>query len=219
MIQSLDNNTLTEYISKQVNNLLPDSEIQSNILYSFIKKAIERTEYCFSKINAKYFFDGKNVFFNHLNTDQYAIFLYYLANTIWVEEKDSTLSSKIYYLNKALHGLDAFYEVTLPDIFILTHPVGTVLGRGEYSDYFVAYQRVTIGGNTDLEYPVLGKGVAMYGGSAVIGNCKIGNGCSISFGTMVMERNIPPDMVVFGNHPDIAYKRASKSPIERYFIA
>lgn len=219
MIQSLDANKLTEYISKQLTNLFPDEKIAPDIMSHFVKSALERTEYCFSKVNVKYFFDGENVFFNHLNTDQYAMFLYYLSNTIWVEEKDDIMAGKIYYLNKALHGLDVFYEVILPDIFVLTHPVGTVLGRGEYSDYFVAYQRVTIGGNTDLEYPVLGKGVAMYGGSAVIGNCKIGDGCSISFGTIVMEKDIPPNMVVFGNYPDITYKHAIKSAIERYFIA
>lgn len=218
MIQSLDTTTLAKYVAQQLNNLLPDFDISGDVLYPFVKKAIERTEYCFSKINIKYFFDGNNVRFNHLNTDQYAMFLYYLSNTIWAEEKDDIMAGKVYYLNKALNGFDAFYEVILPDIFILTHPVGTVLGRGNYSDYFVAYQRVTIGGNTELDYPTLGKGVAMYGGSAVIGKCNIRNGCSISFGTIVMERDIPPNMVVFGNHPDIAYKRASKSPIERYFI-
>ncbi len=217
MIQSLDDKRLAEYVSKQLNSLFPDNEIRSSILQSFIKKAIKRIEYCFSKINIKYFFDRKNVLFNHLNTDQYAMFLYYLSNTIWTEEKNGVIASKVYYLNKSLNGLDAFYEVTLPDIFILTHPVGTVLGRGKYSDYFVAYQRVTIGGNIKLQYPVLGKGVAMYGGSAIIGNCNISDNCLISFGTVIMEKDIPPNMVVFGNHPDIKYKTTSRSVIERYF--
>ena len=219
MIQSLDNSTLAEYISKQLNNLFPDNEIAPNILQSFVNKAIKRTEYCFSKINIKYFFDGKNVLFNHLNTDQYAMFLYYLSNTIWTEEKNVVLAAKVYYLNKALNGLDAFYEVILPDIFMLTHPVGTVLGRGKYSDYFIAYQRVTIGGNLNLEYPLLGKGVVMYGCSAIIGNCNISDGCLISFGTVIIERDIPPNMVVFGHHPDIKYKTTSRSTIERYFIS
>jgi len=174
MIQSLNTTNLTKYVAQQLNNLLPDFDVNSDVLYPFVKKAIERTEYCFSRVNIKYFFDGNNVRFNHLNTDQYAMFLYYLSNTIWQVEKDGLLASKLYYLNKALNGLDAFYEVKLTDIFILTHPVGTVLGRGNYSDYFVVYQRVTIGGNTELDYPTLGKGVVMYGGSAVIANVKLG---------------------------------------------
>ena len=218
MMQSLDTITLTRYVARQLNNLLPDSEIAPQAIAQFVKKAIQRTEYCFSKVNNRYFFDGKNVLFNHLNTDQYAVFLYYLSNTIWRKEKDETLASKVYYLNKALHGLDAFYEVNLPDIFLLVHPIGTALGKGEYKDYFIAYQRVTVGGNTDLEHPVLGKGLAMYGGSALIGRCKVGDNCLISVGTIVMERDIPPDMVVFGRYPDISYKRTKKSVIERYFI-
>lgn len=164
MIQSLDDKTLAEYVTKQLNNLFPDNEIKSNVLQAFVRKAVKRLEYCFSRINVKYFFDGKNVLFNHLNTDQYAMFLYYLSNTIWMEEKNNIIASKVYYLNKSLNGLDIFYEVMLPEIFLLTHPVGTVLGRGKFSDYFVAYQRVTIGGNKNLEYPTLGKGVAIYGG-------------------------------------------------------
>lgn len=219
MIKSLDTATLTRFVAKQLSNLLPDSEIKPQILNPFVLKALERTEYCFSKINSKYFFDGKHVRFSHLNTDQYAMFLYYLCNTIWREEKDDKLASKVYYLNKALNALDAFYEVVLPDIFVLAHPLGTVLGRGKYKDYFAAYQRVTVGGNTDDEYPSLGKGVAMYGGSALIGKCKIGDNCLISTGTIVMERDIPPNMVVFGEYPNIFYKRTKKSVIERFFMA
>ena len=218
MIQSLDTMALTRYVVRQLNNLLPDSEVDAQAMALFVEKAMKRTEYCFSRINDKYFFDGRHVRFNHLNTDQYAMFLYYLSNTIWLEEKDDELASKVYYLNKALNGLDAFYEVNLPDIFLLVHPIGTVLGRGEYKDYFVAYQRVTVGGNIDLEHPVLGKGIAMYGGSALIGNCKIGDNCLISTGTIVMESNIPQDMVVFGKYPDISYKRTKKNVVERYFI-
>jgi len=129
------------------------------------------------------------------------------------------MAAKIYYLNKALNGLNIFYKVALPDVFRLIHCVGIVLGRAEYNDYFVATQRVTIGANKNLEYPVLGKGVAVYGGSGIIGKCKIGDNCQISINTVVMEKDIPPNMVVFGKYPDISYKRTNKSVVERFFIA
>mgnify|MGYP003804530169 CR=1 FL=1 len=215
---SMDQSSLVKYVTKQLNFHFPDGDIRSECLSSAVEKALKRTEYCFSKVNLKYFFDGESVIFNHLNTDQYAMFLYYLSNTIWREEKDSILASKVYYLNKALHGFDAFYEVDLPDIFLLTHPVGTVLGRGTYQNYFIAYQRVTVGGNPKLKYPTLGKGVAMYGGSALIGNCQVGDNCLISIGTIVMDQQIPQNMVVFGKYPDVSYKKAKRSVIDRYFI-
>ena len=219
MIQSLGITTLSRYVAKQLNNLLPDVEVKSQVLDSFVSKAIERTEYCFSKINNECFFDGRNVRFDHLHTDQYAMFLYYLSNTIWRQEKDEILAGKIYFLNKALNGLNIFYKVALPDIFLLFHCVGMVLGRAEYKDYFVAFQNATVGANKDRVYPSLGEGTMMCASSAVIGNCKIGDNCLVSINTVVMERDVPPNMVVFGKYPDIAYKRTKTSVIERYFIA
>lgn len=215
---SLSQYDLAQYLVNQINSFFPDQNLAPDRLKSPLKKVLRRIEYCFSKINVKYFFDGSRVHFNHLNTDQYAMLLYFLSNTIWSEEGDHNLSAKLYYLNKALNGLDVFYEVKLPDIFLLVHPIGTVLGRGDYSDYFVSYQRVTVGGNNDLEYPVIGKAVAMYGGSALVGKCTIGNNCLLSFGTIAMECEVPDNMVVFGKHPEISYKKTSKSVIERYFL-
>lgn len=218
MIQSLDTRSLNLFIVKQLNNFFPDSEIKLKIVMPFVEQALKRAEYCFSKVNNKYFFDGRHTYFNHLHTDQYAMFLYFLSNTIWEKSKDGKLAGKVYYLNKALNGLDVFYEVSLPDIFIFAHPVGAVLGRAAYKDYLVVYQRVTVGGNTKLEYPVLGRGIALYTGSALIGKCDVGDNCLISAGTIVMEKNIPSSMVVFGRSPDISYKKTTKSVIERYFI-
>ena len=116
-----------------------------------------------------------------------------------------------------LDCLDAFYEVDLPDIFRFIHPVGTVLGRGKYSDYFLAYQRVTVGGNMQLEYPVLGKGVIMYGGSAVIGKCNIGDGCLLAFGTVVKDQDIPSNTTVAGKDSGISCEKPRKNPVELYF--
>lgn len=216
---SLKNNELADYVSKQVSASFPDREIGSKDLLSSVSETLERTEYCFSHVNNKYFFDGKSSMFSHLHSDQYAMFLYYLANTIWKEQENAELASKVYYLNKSLHGIDAYYEVNLPNIFLLVHPLGAVLGRAEYSNYFVAYQRVTVGGDKDLNYPCLQEGLAMYAGSALIGNCKVGKNCLISAGTTVLGADIPPDMVVFGKNPEISSKKTSKSVIERYFIA
>jgi serine O-acetyltransferase len=217
MEQSLNKAELNKYVAKQIENFFPDSKINSKRLMPFINRTIARTEHCFSKIKSKYFFDGNHVRFNHLNTDQYAIFLYFLSNTIWREEKDEDLASRAYYLNKALNGLDVFYQVSLPDIFLLVHPLGTVLGRGEYKDYFVAYQRVTVGGNKNLDYPRLGKGVAMYNGSALIGKCTIGDNTLISANTTIMDKNIPANVVAYNRNAAILCKPAKKSVVERYF--
>jgi serine O-acetyltransferase len=55
--------------------------------------------------------------------------------------------------------LDAFYEVELPDVFAFQHPVGTVLGRGRYGNYFFVYQRCSVGANVAGRYPTIGESV------------------------------------------------------------
>ena len=112
-------------------------------------------------------------------------------------EGDPSVATKVYALNKTLHGVDMFYEVELPDIFSLAHPLGTVLGRGKYSDYLLVYQRCTVGSNMDGVYPTLGEGVVMFGGSAIIGDCNVGNNTWLSLNTIVMNKDIPAGSVVF----------------------
>lgn len=217
--KTLDNIGLTQYILGQLQNLIPDgSQPSFDQLHPHVNSALKRAEHCFSCINNKYFFDGKDVHFNHLHTDQYAMFLYLLSNSVWQESQDEVLASKIYVLNKALHSVDIFYQVEMPDIFLLVHPVGTVLGRATYKDYFVAYQRVTIGGNTNLEYPNLGEGLAVYGGSAIIGDCTISDNVLVAVGTTLVDKDIQGSMVVFEKDGSLAHKLTSKSVKERYFF-
>ena len=183
-----------------------------------MERALQRLEYCFSHINIKYFFDGKQTCFNHLHTDQYAMFLYFLCNTIHRMEGAPSLASKIYALNKSLHAIDIFYEVALPDIFAFQHPVGTVLGRGNYSNYFFVYQRCSIGANLNGEYPTLGEGVVMYGGSGVIGGCTVGNNCWLSTGALLMDAEVPADSVIFGVAPENVIKPTKRNVARDLFL-
>ena len=203
---SLPQSSLSNYTTQQLTSLFPDGKVTGNCLNLYLETALERTEYCFSRIKNKYFFDGAQVYFSHVHTDQYAMFLYFLCNTIYRMSGDLALASKVYALNKALHSIDVFYEVELPDIFYFQHPVGTVLGRAEYSNYLVVYQRCSIGANLDDVYPRLGEGVVMYGNSAIIGDCTVGDNCWLSVGTIVMDQDIPSHSVVFGRSPDTVIK-------------
>jgi serine O-acetyltransferase len=208
---------LVSYVARQIENTFPDAEITPEPLRAYIGKSLERLEYCFSHIKAKYFNDGNQTFFSHLHSDQYAMFLYYLSNTIWQMDGDKMLASKIYYLNKNLHALDIFYEVELPEIFLLSHCVGTVFGRAKYSNYLFVSQNCTIGGNLAYEYPVIDEGVALYVGSKVIGRSHINSHCVISAGTLVMDSDVPASRVVFGIHPNIQFKPAKRKLIDFYF--
>ncbi|MEQ9447762.1 MAG: hypothetical protein RLN70_02525, partial [Rhodospirillaceae bacterium] len=101
----------------------------------------------------------------------------------------------------------AFYEVELPGVFAVVHPVGTVLGRARYSDYFCAYQSVSVGADPfSGRAPVFGEGVVMYGGARAIGDVRIGANCLISAGTSIVAHggqscNVPDGHVAFSAAP------------------
>jgi serine O-acetyltransferase len=218
MIISLDKTDLTSYVVRQLNSYFPDKSVTVQGLSSYVKHALERVEYCFSHINIKYFFDGQQTHFNHLHTDQYAMYLYFLSNTIYRLEGEPAIASKVYALNKALHAIDVFFEVELPDIFAFQHPVGTVLGRGKYSNYFYVYQRCSIGSNLKGEYPTLGEGVVMFGGSGVIGNSVVGENCWLSVGSLVMNMDVPANSIVFGCSPENSIKATQRNVVRDLFL-
>jgi serine O-acetyltransferase len=112
-------------------------------------------------------------------------------------------------LNKYLHGIDAFYEVELPDIFLFVHPLGTVLGRGTYSDYFLVYQRCGIGSNHDV-YPVMKEFVTLRPGSSILGNCIVEENCTIAAGSLLLDKNLGENTLYIGNPRDYVIKTNSE---------
>jgi serine O-acetyltransferase len=210
---------LCRYVTRQINNFFPDCLVKSERVAPYLGLALERTEHCFSRVSVKYFARNGTPWFDHLHSDQYAMFLYLLSNSVFREDGDPSLAAKIYALNKALHGLDVFYEVELPAVFFFQHPVGTVLGRAAYGNYFAVYQRCSIGSSLSGETPVMGDGVAMFGGSAIIGGSRIGSNAWLSVNAVVMDCDVPPDSLVFGRSPANVLKPATCQVVERFFEA
>jgi serine O-acetyltransferase len=199
---SLPADELAQYLQRQISTTFPDGDGDSlDEVKRFVGPALERLEHCFSHIAAKGFRADSGPCFHHRHSDQYAIFLYFVANCAFRLAPGHPLAEKAYGLNKALNGLDAYFEVELPDIFMLVHPVGTVLGRALYADYFCSYQNVTVGSNLAGGKPEIGEGVVLYGGSRVIGGTRIGANCMVSTGTILLDQTIANNSLVFGVAP------------------
>lgn len=210
MRSSLTPQALAAYAAAQVNAMFPDPDmVRADDLRSAVDVALARLDHCFSHVDNKYFFDGETTVFNHLHGDQYAMWLYVLANELHRQGAPASTCSKLFLLNKALHGLDAFYEVELPSVFLLVHPLGTVLGRGRYSDFFVAYQRCGVGSNHDI-YPTFGKHVTLRPGSAVLGACTVGDGCQIATESLLLDRDLPDNTLYIGGPKTATLKRQDK---------
>ena len=177
---SLNMSDLSKYLKNQVDFLYPDkTPVKLSFLKECVGLALERIKVCFDPIIEKYYFKENNSIFNHLHGDHYATFLYFVSNNAFKLENIS-LATKVHLLNKAMFGIDLFYDVELPDHFMLSHPIGTVLGRAKYSDFFLVHQQVTVGGTNDLLYPSFEGSAILFSNSSVIGNCKIGGGFILS---------------------------------------
>jgi len=194
---SLTPDLLAAYVARQVSHQFPDGHVSVDDLRPAMPRALERLEHCFSRVDNKYFFDGGQARFSHLHGDQYAMWLYLLSNELFRQKAPADLCAKLFLLNKALHGCDIFYEVELPSIFLLVHPLGTVLGRANYSDYFVSYQRVGVGSNHDI-YPTFGEHVTLRPGAAVLGNCTVGRQCQIGTESLLIDRDLPDNSRYIG---------------------
>ncbi len=116
----------------------------------------------------------------------------------------------MYYLNKALNSVELFYEVELPEIWSCEHPLGSVMGKATYGDYFFFYQGCTVGGNFNhdgsIDYPHFKDHVIMFSNSKVLGNCYIGSNVMIAANVYIKDTDVPDDVIVFGQSPDLVFK-------------
>lgn len=116
-----------------------------------------------------------------------------------------SICDKLYAVSKALSGADLFYQVELPNVFFFDHPVGSVIGRASYSDFFDFGQGCTVGNNHGV-YPTFGESVFMMSDSKVIGDCRIGDFVIIGANSYIKDREVPSDSLVFGQEPNVVIK-------------
>jgi len=192
---SLTNSSRSElltYVTKQLTFFFPDD--QPNIrqtLDAFLDKSLMRLEHCINPVKM-----WKTGQFDYLHSSQYAIFLYFLANTIWLNEGDKRICTKLFFLNKSLNGIDCFYEIIMPDIFFIGHSVGIVLSKATYGNYLVLYQNSTVGKNHGIA-PVIGEKVTLYPNCAILGSSYVRSGSTISQGVSIINRDTSGDCLVF----------------------
>ncbi len=192
---------LSKYVSIQCNNFFPFSNIHYKTLISPIKNIIDKIEFSFSHVKLSYYNIGENSFFNHLNSDHYCVFLYYLSREFYTQNNDETTASKLFLLNKSLHGIDAFYGIELPDIFIVVHPLGTVLGRAKYHNKMVFYQGTTVGATHEGVYPIFKGNNILYSNSSIIGKCIIEKNVIVAANATLLNLKVPESKTILGNYP------------------
>lgn len=210
---SLDNQELRQYVNHQI------ALFGAEDVGPYLSDALERIHFGFKYCTNKYYRnESGEVFFSHKHSAQYCVFLFYLSRVAF-ENGDIETASSLYLLNKALNAVDAFYEIELPRIFAVEHPVGTVLGRATYSNRLLVSQNTTIGNNHG-DYPEFGENVMVHFGSSIIGKTRIGNNVEISAHTYIKDEVIPSNCLVFGQSPNLVIKRRNESEMKErlYFF-
>jgi serine O-acetyltransferase len=205
---------LVEYVARQVTHFFPDRYTDAVLpaIERDFDEALDRFDPCV-RLCRLWPKDG----FHYLHSNQNAVFLYFLANTIWKHRGDANTCDKLYYLNKALHGLECFYKITLPDVFCICHSPGIVLAEASYGNYLVLYQSSTVGRVHADERPILEEGVVLYPNSAVIGKCRLRSGTLVAQGQSIVNGETPGNCVVFNNSGTLTFKKPKFDAL-RYFF-
>jgi serine O-acetyltransferase len=155
--------------------------------------------------------------FNVLQSSQHTIYLYFLANTIWKRSGDTEAPTRLFLMNKALNGIDLFYEVGMPEVFYIGHSVGIVLAKATYGNYLVLYQNSTVGRHKD-QIPVLGERVVLYPNTAVIGRSVVEDDAVVSQGVSVVNKRVPKGSIAFSGAPgELAFRPRPDDLIAEYF--
>lgn len=206
--------SLIDYTCAQIATFFPDgkNELVRAQVSRHIDEALTRVERCINAV--RMWTPGR---FNYLNSSQYCIYLYYLSNTIWRNERDAAVPTRLFCLNKTLNAIDLFYEIEMPDVFFIGHSVGIVLAKATYGNYLVLYQNSTVGKNHGIA-PVIGDGVVMYPNTAIIGRCNIADGTILSQGTSVINRDTPGNCVAYpGDQGNLVFKSAKRAILDDFF--
>ena len=206
MFLLFSNEKLIELITRQLNSFFGIDDKEAKEIADCVPGALKKIEYCFSFVTNKYYWKDGKVSFSPFQTDQNAIFLYYLSNILSVERNKKLLADKVYYLNKTLHSADLYHEVSLPSVFTMGHPLGSVIGRAKFSKFFYFSQNCTVGNNHGI-YPSFGENVILLAGATIIGKSHIGKNCLISANTYIKDQDVPDNSLVFGSSPNLSIKQ------------
>lgn len=210
----LSRKELATYVARQLATFYPDGldADAPTVLAAHMDVTLARLGRCINEVRC--WAPGE---FDHLHSTQYTLFLYYLANTVWKATGSRTLCTKLFGLNKAINGIDLFYEIEMPEVMFIGHSVGIVFAKATYGNYLVVYQNSTVGKNHGVA-PVLGEGVVMYAGTAIIGGCRVGNRTVLAQGASLVNSDTPPGCTVFPGGGRPANIKPSKRAVLQDFF-
>lgn len=148
--------------------------------------------------------DGRAIV-NPLNTDHLTRLLYLFMRRLDALGAPEALLDGLFFVMKTRCSINLFYRTEMGEYFFAHHPLGAIIGYGEFGRYLQIQQGCTIGQNKN-KYPRIGDGLLMGPHSTILGDCRVGDNVLLAAGALVVDRDIPSDTVVFGRVPDLILK-------------
>lgn len=212
---SLPKHELIAYVRRLLEVEFPDGAASQ--IEPAIERALERVEHCFARVALRGYRDGNGATFDHLHGDQFAAFLYFASNSAWTLLGDARLAHKLALLNRARHALLVMPDTELPEIFVIPHTVGTVIGKADYADYLVVCQNVTIANDLTTRLTIE-PGVVFFPGAFVVGTGTIGEASVIAANATVQYRDVPPNTIANGHSPQLEMRPRKRDFLARFFL-
>ena len=180
---------LARFVGHQMQSLYPTFESGWALDPVIMQAALERACFCIRHVKAS------PRGFDHLVSGHHATLLHFLSRELAARgaKEDAT---RVFLVNKALHGIDLFHEIEMPDVFLIGHTVGMVFAKAAYGPRCVFHQGCTVGRNQD-DRPVLEEGVILYPNASVIGACHVRANSVIAPGVQLVNTDTPGDCLVF----------------------
>lgn len=208
---TINNQFLLEQIVRYLKIFGEISQCEIDALNNSLPNVVSISEQSFSR------YSNLPKKFNIYQTHHSIYLIYKLARMLYLEGFESA-SEKLYLVNRMVNGIDLFYRIEMPENFICGHGLGTVFSRATYGDYLVVFQNSTIGVNRG-NYPTIGSKVVIYSNCVVAGSTEIGENSVVSPGTVIVNKKIPPNSIVFGGSgTSLVIKENNKDIINDYFI-
>jgi len=201
---------LTSYVASQLHSMFPDGDIAQDVevIMEIMPQALERMRPILGAVHA---FEPNR--FNHFNSLQYASLLYLLGNEHWKADLSTSISDRLFCLNRSLNAMDLFYTVEMPEIFFISHGLGSVLGNVTYGNRLVFFHNVTVGRVGDSR-PTIGKNVILYPGATITGCSEIGDNSVVSAGVVLHDTSVPENMLVTQKAADLVFQ-----PLKRDYLS
>ena len=168
----------------------------------------------FARTKNKYFTKNGIAILRVAHNAQYTIFLYHLSRALFLQNRRSE-ADRIYALLRMASGIDLYYEVVLPEWWTCDHPLGSVIGRGQFEteSSFVFTQNCNIGNSNGI-YPKIAGNLIMFPNSSLLGDTKMAGNVILANGAYVIDAGELNDCLVYGRSPDLTVKPLSS---ERFY--